>query len=166
MIQGHFKISQEGKTVIECDNHLTAAGAKLLLASLNSAFTTAPNYPGYTKTITLGSGAVTPSFDAAIQTLVATIPTANVVITGSYGTTDFDVVVTGTIAANTYGSAAITEIGINAYGPFDAITYAWTSTTSVSALIGYISAPTDFASTDIDVTKALTIEWRLRFSYI
>lgn len=165
MISGHFTVKQEGKTVIDCDNHLTMAGAQMILATLVSGATSSVYYPGYQRTFSLGDGAVTPSFDATVQNLVGTIPTTQTSQFIVNGTIDFDVKMIGTIAGNTYGSNPITEIGINAYAPVPT-GYAWTSHTSTLQLIGYISAPTDFAIDAIDPTKSLTIEWKLRFSFV
>lgn len=166
MITGHFTVKQDGKVIIDCDNHLTKIGAQMILATLVSGATGSVYYPGYSKTFSIGSGAVTPpSFDATIQTLEGTIPAGQCSQFIVSGTTDFDVKFIGTIAGNSYGVNPITEIGINAYAP-NPTGYAWTAHTSTLQLIGYISAPTDFAVDAIDPTKSLTVEWKIRFSYV
>lgn len=173
MISGHVKLIQDHKVVHECRNHLTANGAKMILANLNSAQTAAVYYPGNTSglTVNLGSGSFTPSNDVTVLQTQKTIIT-NATLTSVYNdvTGIYDVIITAAILGpaltTAFGTDPVAEVGIFSHGPFNILTYAWTTTTSnVLALLGYISSPTDFDSANIDKSKSLTIEWRIRFTF-
>jgi len=173
IISGEFTLIQDGKLIKKCKNHLTADAAKFMLSLLNCAQTTTVYYPSNASYMTLraGKGAATPSFDVtALIDQVISIPAAQIVTSSIYTDTTFTFKVTGSFTqANmaTFGANAMTELGFFSSAPI-VTTYGWTANSPTSQtikLLGYISAPTDFQSTDVDVTKALTAEWKLTFTF-
>lgn len=173
IVEGEFLLYQEGKLVKRCKNHLTKDAAIFMLSVLNSGQTTTIYYPSNASYMTLraGKGAFIPSFNVtALQDQVVSIPAAQIVTSSVYTSTTFEFNVSGAFTqANmaAFGSNKMTEIGFFSSAPI--ITpYNWTANSPTSQtikLLGYISAPTDFLNSDVDVTKALTAEWRLKFTF-
>ena len=173
IMEGEFSLFQDNKLVRRCKNHITNSAAIFMLSNLNSGQTVAIYYPSNASYMTLraGKGSATPSFSvAALVDQVVSIPATQIATSSIYTDTTFEFIVSGTFTlANMalFGVNPMTELGFFSSAPI-ITTYNWTANSPTSQtikLLGYISAPTDFLSTDVDVAKALVAEWKLKFIF-
>lgn len=173
IVTGEFTLKQDGKVVRKCQNHLTKDAAIFMLSVLNSSSTTTIYYPSNASYMTLRAGkdAYTPSFDVtALKDQVVSIPAAQITTSSVYTDDTFEFKVLGLFTQQNmalFGENKMTELGFFSSAPI-ITTYNWTANSPTSQtikLLGYISAPTDFNDTDVDVTKALTAEWKLKFTF-
>lgn len=193
IMEGSVRALQDGKCIFEAKNHLTALAAKYLLSymlgnyiqagynSSNSRYTYA-YMMGSAYRIKLGKGSVQPSFSVtALSSWIIDTPSNSLNAITDYAVGGpFDIIYTGVIPAQTlstaFGVNQVCEMGLECYGAGTPTTYKWilgtisTNTSNYTSyfLAAYISsygATPDFDPDDIDVTKALTVEWRLRVAW-
>ena len=174
IMEGEFLLYQDNELIKRCKNHLTKDAAIFMLSCLNSGQTTTIYYPSNTSYMTLRAGkgtGVVPSYDVtALKEQVISIPAAQIVTLSNYTDTTFEFVVRGDFTQanmSTFGQNKMTELGFFSSAPI-ITTYNWTENSPTSKtvkLLGYISSPNDFSDTDVDVTKALTAEWKLKFIF-
>ena len=141
-------------------------------------------FPGSAYYITLGNGETQESsFNVtALQSNIIQLPLLSLATAGSFSsaTDPFDVIFSGVITGAqlqaAFGSTKVREMGLYTYGNTEYNSYRWyisASYTTVNLgnayfLFAYLSgngANPDFNPDLIDITKALSVEWRIRISF-
>jgi hypothetical protein len=184
-VEGNVLFKQDNKIICECKNHLTGNLMKAMLSTMIASYCQEDRngcyvYGGGTGyTISLGRGTQTPTglISAPISPVIDMPLVSQSVFNGYSSSTDqyIDVIYIGIIEGSILSGAfnlvndAVTEIALYFYSLINT-TYRW-SYYNVGALgsqymMGYISAPLDFDSASIDITKSLTLEWRIRLSTV
>lgn len=189
IMEGIVTISQDGKPIIETRNHLTKKAAIYMLSLITGGYTRSSTsyegwgysyYPAYGYRMSLGKEAYMPSFNiVALKSHVMYMPSISMACISNYATGGYIDVIFSAISPATnmisaFGSNLVNEIGLETYGT-QYTNYGWGATPGAGAaysLMGYISTtpiganPPDFTVNAIDITKALTIEWKFRLQFV
>lgn len=189
---GIVRLIQDGEVILETKNHMTHHILRTIFTQIimtyfrkstgntTYVYTLQTYFPGLGFKITLGKGDAIPTFNTnAMMSPVIDITSTQTLVDNYATGGNMDLIYTGVINGETlseaFGTDLLSEMGLYAYGHTFPTTPGWYLYDTTLAyvylgnsdynLIGYISASgNDLIPANIDTSKALAVEWILRFA--